>query len=57
MDKMHDPPDAFEHFAEIEAAFPCEKWLRCYDVEREVIWINTAVEKENNVVKLEPKRW
>ena len=27
-----------------------------YDIEKKIIWINTAVEEKNNVVKLEPAK-
>ena len=50
-------PDGFEHFRIAEVYLPHESWMRTYDIEREIIWINTAAEIENNVVKLAPKHW
>lgn len=55
MDKRHVKPRGFEHFRIAEVSLPCQKWIRCYDIENEIIWINTAVEEECGVVKLEPK--
>ena len=57
MDKRHTKPNGFEHFRIAEVALPCKPWRRLYDVENEIIWINTAAEDANNVVKLEPKKW
>lgn len=50
-------PDGFEHFRIAEVYLPHESWMRSYDIEHEIIWINTAAEIENNVVKLAPKHW
>ena len=55
--KRHVKPRGFEHFAIAEIAIPCEKWVRCYDIEHEIIWINTAVEEECSVIKMVPARW
>ena len=49
--------DAFKHFAIKEVQLPREEWSKLYDMEYQIIWINTAVEAENNVVKLEPAKW
>lgn len=57
MNKQHTKPNGFEHFRIAEIALPCKPWCRLYDVENEIIWINTAAEDANNVVKLEPKKW
>lgn len=50
-------PDGFEHFRIAEVYLPHENWMRSYDIEHEIIWINTAVEESNNVVKLSPAKW
>ena len=55
MDKRHTKPKGFEHFRIAEVHEPNQDWRRFYDIEHEIIWINTAAEEENNVVKLEPK--
>ena len=57
MNKEHVKPKGFEHFQIAEVALPCKPWRRMYDIEHEVIWINTAVEEECGMIKLEPKRW
>lgn len=57
MDKRHIKPDGFEDFRIAEVCEPTKEWLRLYDIERKIIWINTAKEEECNVVKLEPKKW
>ena len=50
--KRHVKPRGFEHFAIAEIAIPCEKWVRCYDIEHEIIWINTAAPEGCNVIKM-----
>lgn len=57
MDKRHTVPKGFEDFRVAEVHEPKQNWRRFYDIEREIIWINTAVEEECGVVKLEPKKW
>lgn len=57
MDKRRIKPDGFEDFRIAEVHEPTKEWLRLYDIERKIIWINTAKEEECNVVKLEPKKW
>ena len=42
----------FEHFRVVRIALPCQTWVRCYDLEREVIWINTAAPEGCNIVKM-----
>lgn len=56
-DKRRVKPKGFEHFRIVEVSLPCKEWLRLYDIENEIIWINTAAEESNNVVKMEPKKW
>ena len=55
--KRHVKPRGFEHFAIAEVALPCKPWRRLYDIEHEIIWINTAVEEECGVIKMVPARW
>ena len=49
--------DAFKDFTIMEVPLPQEVWSKLYDMEHQIIWINTAAEEANNVVKLEPKKW
>lgn len=55
-DKRHVKPKGFEDFKIVEVELPCRNWSRKYDIEKKIIWINTAVEEKNNVVKLEPAK-
>lgn len=57
MEKNCAKPNIFEKFRVAKVRLPYENWSKMYDMEREVIWINTAVENENNVVKIEPAKW
>ena len=57
MDKRRVKPEGFEDFRFAEVYEPEKEWLRLYDIEHKIIWINTAKEAECNVVKLEPKKW
>lgn len=57
MDKRHVKPRGFEDFRIAEVCMPDKNWCRLYDIENEIIWINTAAEEECGVVKLEPKKW
>lgn len=57
MDKRHVKPKGFESFRIAEVYEPKQNWVRFYDMEHEIIWINTAVEESCGVVKLEPKKW
>lgn len=57
MDKRHVKPKGFEDFRIEEVCMPDKNWCRLYDIENEIIWINTAVEEECGVVKMEPKKW
>lgn len=57
MDKRRIKPEGFEGFRIAEVYEPTKEWLRLYDIERKIIWINTAKEEECNVVKLEPRKW
>lgn len=49
--------DAFKDFTIMEVPLPQEVWSKLYDMEHQIIWINTAAEAENNVVKIEPAKW
>lgn len=55
--KRRVKPDGFEDFRFAEICEPEKEWIRMYDIEHKIIWINTAKEEECNVVKLEPKKW
>ena len=55
--KKHTKPEGFEDFALREVRAPNAEWMRFYDIPNKIIWINTAAEEANNVVKLEPKKW
>ena len=57
MDKRHVKPKGFESFRIAEVYEPKQNWVRFYDMEHEIIWINTAVEEECGMIKLEPKKW
>ena len=54
--KRHVKPAGFEHFMVCEVEAPDENWVRHYDIENEIIWINTAAADGSNVVKVEPAK-
>ena len=47
----------FRNFIAAEVYEPKAEWARLYDMDHGIIWINTAAEESNNVVKLSPAKW
>ena len=56
-DKRYVKPRGFENYVIAEVCAPGEDWTRHYDIENEIIWINTAAETANNVDKVSPCKW
>ena len=56
-EKKHVKPKGFEGFRLVEVNLPCQNWYRFYDIEHEIIWVNTAAAEECGIAKMEPKKW
>lgn len=56
MNKRYVKPRGFEDFTIVEAALPRSDVVRIYDIEHQIIWINTDAAPDANIIALEPKR-